>query len=189
MGRFLATLGIAAIGFAAGAAQAQDADGVCDIDEGVRDLVLAPALDGFWQVEMGPGSLTMQGRTIALPPGQPSVASITVEDGEMTIGDGFLGGSFPLRWVDGRGWDMTPGEDVPVDPDDFVDDEELGVLVGCTPEELPRLHAEGDYTDPESGLPVHFDLRLFVAGPGILHGMTEGQTPRGVARRVVTMMK
>lgn len=181
--------GVAVVLATGGAARADTHIDVCGLGAAERAQTLQPELDGFWQVEMGAGVLSMQGQTIPLPPGEPDVATITSDAASMTISGGLVHDTFPLQWETRAGWNFGISEGTPLDPSDILDDEEQAILAGCPEDALPRLFAEGEYVDPESGQPVSFELYLRVISPSILYGTVVGHSGGGTAQRAVSLMR
>lgn len=70
---------------------------------------------------------------MVLPMGQPSAAGITLKSDGLWIGSNPLGGEHRLAWVDPSiSWDFTSDERVPLAVTEFLDDEDIAVLVGVT---------------------------------------------------------
>ena len=166
------------------------ADAPCGMSEAAFFGDFAPRLDGFWQVHNQAGTLTMMGNTIALPPGQESVAGITVTGTEMTLSSDPMGGSHALSYHGRRGWNFDLPEDSPLDPNAVLDGAEIGVLAGCEVTNLPHLHASGSFMDPEGR--VEFDLYLVVISDDAMYGVTVGRLQGampGIARRAISFTR
>lgn len=163
----------------------------CNIPFDHWDVGLSHELDGFWQVTSKVGTLEMAGRVMPLPAGRPSTAGITMKDSALTISSDMIGGEYPLEWVDpAESWDFTPGPGVPVNAADFLDDEELAVLMGCEDANtLPRLRAVGSFTEPEGR--VDFQLLLYMVDTNLLYGITIGKLNdgQGTARRILALTR
>ena len=186
------TIGATAIAVALISVESAVADtqfDVCGLGDAVIAQSLQPMLDGYWEVDMGPGVLSMQGRTMPLPPGEPDVASITSDDASMIISGGVVFESFPLHWETGAEWSFDLSDDSVLDPDDILDDDEQSILAGCPVEDLPRLFSQGEYVDPESGQPVSFELYLRVISPSVIYGMVIGRSGGGTAQRAVSLTR
>lgn len=162
---------------------------VCGLSAAARAQSLQPMLDGYWQVAMGAGVLSMQGRTIPLPPGEPDVASITSDGASMIISGGLVFDSFPLHWETGAEWSFEIPDDKPLDSSDILDDVEQSILADCPVEDLPRLFSQGEYVDPESGQPVSFELYLRVISPSAIYGTVIGHSGGGTAQRAVSLTR
>ncbi|MTI42488.1 hypothetical protein JM93_03928 [Roseibium hamelinense] len=155
---------------------------------------VAPELDGFYAVKNGAGVLSMAGRTMALPAGNRSDAAIeTAPNGSMKIMSSQIGGEFELSFYKGAPWQIATSASSPLADNEILTSSDLGVLINCDPNDLPRLQSKGRYRDPESGQDVDFTLYLFAVDPKTLYGVTVGriQTPNGPgkAQRVLTLSR
>ncbi|MBO6890318.1 MAG: hypothetical protein JJ866_00130 [Roseibium sp.] len=164
----------------------------CGADVSTWTSSVAPELDGFWEVKNGVGTLSMMGRTMALPAGDYSDGAIeTATDGTMTIMSSELQGTYPVEFVQEGKWNFDLKEDTPLDSRDVLTTLDLGVLLGCDPNTLPRLHASGTFA--EEGGTVAFDLYLFVVSNDLMYGATKGKivSPQGngTATRLVTFSR
>lgn len=177
------------IGLASLASPAHANDTYCGV-EGSKKV--AQDLDGFWEVKNGVGTLSMMGRTMALPSGQLSDGGIeTTDDGSMTIISSELNGEFPITFDTGPDWTIDLKENSTLDSKDVITTLDLGVLIDCEPNSLPRLHATGSF--PDEGGTVNFDLYLFVISKDLMYGATIGKitSPQGTgtAKRLVTFSR
>lgn len=163
----------------------------CNIPFELWSARVAPELDGFWHVTSLVGTLQVAGRVMPLPAGEPSTGGITVQDSAMTISSDIVAGEYLLEWVDPeQKWDFTPGPNVPVDTNKFLDDERLAVLAGCEDvNTLPRLRAVGSFA--EGADQIDFELLLYVVKPDLLYGVTIGTLNggEGIARRILTISR
>lgn len=162
-------------------------------DAGIYEL--QEALPGKWKVENTAGVLTMQGRTIPLPPGNSSTATIAMTETGLTLSGGGAPGTYPLEIVDDAFIVLDkPTKSFREVGGAFIDGNagvlselEVTVLAGCADDEvLPRLAASGTYQDAEG--PVEFDLFLFVVSEDLLYGVVAGELKSmgGKARRITT---
>ncbi|KAA9008953.1 hypothetical protein [Histidinibacterium aquaticum] len=149
----------------------------------------AATLDGVWSVQNGAGVLTMNGRTVPLPTGDASTASISVTAGGLTIDGGPAPGSYPLELYRGPDLNFTPEEGSAAAAANVLDGDEMSTVLGCDLNALPRLHATGTFTEPQGQ--VEFDLYLIVQGPGFMTGATIGRLNggQGIARRAITFTR
>ncbi len=180
---------VSLIGVATISTPAQANDTYCGMD---GSNTVAKDLDGFWEVKNGVGTLDMMGRTMALPSGQLSDGAIeTADDGTMTITSSEMPGVFPVKFDTGPDWKIDLKENSTLDSKDVITTLDLGVLIDCEPNSLPRLHATGSF--PDEGGTVDFDLYLFVISKDLMYGATIGKiaSPQGsgTAKRLVTFSR
>ena len=191
---FLASTVLAAAALAAaanpGTAQSGLQSSACGEDPAIWIDVGEARLEGEWQVSMGPGTLTMAGRTLALPdPGDVSLARIGYQDGTLFISGGPVpDGEWELRaWHDGLNFDL-PGDGL-LQSGDVAENADISSAAGCAVNDLPQLQGGGAIEDPEGK--VSTDLYLVVLTDFWIYGVTietlnGGQ---GIARRVFEMRR
>ncbi|MCD7060699.1 hypothetical protein [Pelagibacterium xiamenense] len=191
----------------AAAAQSEPVSPAChDAPDAWVDVTEA-RLAGDWQISMGPGILTMQGRTVPLPdPGDVQIAALEFAETALFISGGPIPeGEVELRpWRNGLNFDLPVGsvlgdEDIPSDPvtaflkqhfgSDVAQNADIAAAAGCEVNALPQLHGSGIFQDPEGE--VNFDLYLVVLSDFWIYGITVGtfNGGDGVARRVFEMRR
>jgi len=158
---------------------------------------IAEAIKGNWQVRNTAGFARMQGNLVPLPPGNSSTAQIKEGGFGMEITSVDLGGqTLPLSISSNRIYTLDLVGDKFVEAesavfeglslkDDLLDPSDAALVLGCGPNNLPMLEAQGTIIDPESGMSVAVNLTLFVMFGDLMYGVTSGKTPIGVAKRMI----
>jgi len=154
---------------------------------------LALSLPGTWSVKNGFGTLSFQGRTMPIPPGNSDTAEIIPTADGLAVTGGFISGTYALEFVtDARFVLDAPSKAILEQGETWFDQKpevltsaEIELLAGCAKGQLlPQLKATGTFKDPEGF--VDFELFLFVLNERNMYGIIAGdlRTMGGKAKRV-----
>ncbi|PQO22362.1 hypothetical protein C2I36_13525 [Rhodobacteraceae bacterium WD3A24] len=153
----------------------------------------ARALTGRWQVHNDAGAATVRGMTMPMGP-QPPVDSEITFDGEIlqltTLGADMEGPFTLQRADDGPDWNLTPGPQAQVTEamrERMLDDEELGVVIGCAANEVPRLQVNTTFMF--EGVTLDMTVHLFVLGDDLMYGAGVWRGGGVVGRRIVRLTR
>ena len=150
---------------------------ICGMPADRWPTVIAPGLVGQWTSSNGPGTLTIKGRTVALPAQDETfVDTIFLVDGELAIDghDGVYGMEFTQESLN--------EENV---PDTTASLSDWASTAGCLDvNTLPRLHISGVNSEG-----AKFDTYLVVLDTNRMTGVVIGQKGGAIARRTVLMTR
>ncbi len=158
-------------------AMAFNGEEICGMPADRWPAVIGPGLVGQWTSSNGPGTLTIKGRTVALPSQDETfVDTIFLVDGELAIDahDGVYGMKFIQESLN--------EENV---PDTTASLSDWASTVGCSDvNKLPRLHISGVNSEG-----AKFDTYLVVLDTNRMTGVVVGQKGGAIARRTVLMSR
>lgn len=159
---------------------------------------LVAALPGTWIAENSAGTLSFNGKTMALPPRNGGVGEILQSDSELSVMDWGVPGVFPATFVEDARFVLAApnaaliydGAEFLAKMPEFVSSDELSLLLGCKEDDIPpQLHISGTFDDPEGK--VDFDVFLFVLNENTLYGVTSGKLSamNGHAKRITRWVR
>lgn len=160
---------------------------------GVSADELKLSLIGDWQVSNGFGTLSMNGRSMPLPSGNSTTATIVPTELGIAVTGGAAPGTYDARFIEDARFVLdTPSRTILEqgaawfdEKPEIVTDTELAILAGCRVDQmLPQIHVAGTFKDPEG--PVDFDVYLFVLSETSMYGIMSGKlvSMGGTAKRV-----
>mgnify|MGYP000865256356 FL=1 len=162
-----------------------------------RDELVA-ALPGTWIAENSAGTLSFNGKTMALPPRNGGSGEILQSESGLSVMDWGVPGVFPATFVENARFVLAApnaaliydGAEFLAKMPDFVSSDELSLLLGCKEDDIPpQLHISGAFDDPEGK--VDFDVFLFVLNENTLYGVTSGKLSamNGHAKRITRWVR
>ncbi|MDO6758025.1 hypothetical protein Q4598_17440 [Phaeobacter inhibens] len=160
---------------------------------GASSEELELSLIGDWQVSNGFGTLSFDGRTMPLPSGNSTSATIVPTESGLAVTGGAAPGTYEMKFIEDARFVLDApsqtildqGEDWFGEHPEIITDEELAIVAGCTDAQmLPQLQVSGTFQDPEGQ--VNFDVYLFVLDQATMYGIMSGHllSMDGTAKRV-----
>lgn len=151
------------------------------------------SLIGDWQVSNGFGTLSFNGRTMPLPSGNSTSATIVPTENGLAVAGGAAPGTYEMAFIEDARFVLDAPSKTILDQGEawfgehpeIITDEELAIVAGCEEGQmLPQLQVSGTFKDPEGQ--VNFDVYLFVLDQATMYGIMSGDllSMGGTAKRV-----